>query len=55
MNINIKKIGDALLPMAALGLTFLAGVVNNKNQQVQMDKMISEKVAEMLVEMNKES
>lgn len=55
MNIDMSKIGKALLPVAALGLTFLAGIVNNKNQQVQMDKMISEKVAEALSNMNKES
>lgn len=55
MNIDMKKIGEALLPVAALGLTFLAGIVNNKNQHVQMDKLISEKVAEELAKLSKES
>ena len=55
MNIDVKKIGNALLPVAALGLTFLAGIVNNKNQQVQMNKAIAEKVAEELAKLSKES
>lgn len=55
MNIDVKKIGSALLPVAALGLTFLANLVNNKNQQVQIDKMVSEKVTEQLANLTKES
>lgn len=55
MKIDFVKIGKSMLPVAALGLTFLSGFVNNKNHQVQMDKMISEKVAEALSKMAKGS
>ena len=55
MKIDMTKVGKALLPVAALGLTFLSGIVNNKNQKVQMEQMISEKVAEALANVNKES
>ena len=45
---DLKKISSALLPVAALALTFIANAVNHKNQEMQMEKTIDKKLAEKL-------
>lgn len=51
---NFKNIGKVILPIGAAVLTLVSAVVNNKNQEVQMNKAIAEKVAEALAEKSKE-
>lgn len=47
---DFKNIGKILLPVGAALLTVASAIVNNMNQEAQMDKAISEKIAEALAE-----
>lgn len=52
---NLSKAGKILLPVGAAVLTLVSGIVNSKNQEVQMEKTIAKKVAEALENQAKES
>ena len=45
---DFNKIGKILLPVGAALLSIASAIVNNKNQEMQMNKAIEEKVAEAL-------
>lgn len=50
---DFKNIGKVLLPIGAAVLTIASAIVNHKNQEMQMDKAIAEKVAEALSDKTK--
>ena len=51
MNIDFKRIGKAVLPVASLLLTLASTIVSNK----QTEETIAKKVAEALADQAKES
>ena len=52
---DIKKIGRILLPVASIALTVVSSIVSSKQQEIQMEKTITQKVAEALENQTKES
>lgn len=55
MNIDLKNIGKAMLPIGALVLSFASTIVSNKVNEKQMESTIAEKVAEALANQTKGS
>lgn len=51
----MKNIGKFLLPVAGIVLAIASNVIGNKNQEAQINKAVSEKVAEALANQAKES
>lgn len=52
---ELKKLGNILLPVAGIVLTVASSIVNSKQQEAQMEKTIAKKVAEALENQAKES
>lgn len=52
---EMKKVGKLLLPIGALALTFVSGVLNDKVRETQLEKTVAKKVAEALENQAKES
>ena len=52
---ELKNVGKVLLPVAGIVLTIASSIVNSKQQEAQMEKTITKKVAEALADQTKES
>ena len=50
-----KKLGGTLLPLAGIALTVVSSVVSSKQQELQLEKTVTKKVAEALENQAKES
>ena len=49
----MKNIGKFLLPVAGIVLAVASSIVGSKNQEAQINKAVSEKVAEALANQTK--
>ena len=52
---NIGKVGKILLPVGALALSWLSGMLTDKAKEAQTEELIAKKVAEALKNQTKGS